>query len=165
MTVQYHFEPEPGSTSAMPQISPPKPLVRAALAMALFAFALAIAASQFGIGKSADIYTDPVAQRSLIFHDAPDGGILIHDARDGSLALALPSGTNGFIRGSLRALARTRHQAGLSSMAPFVLTAWGDGRLSLEDPQTGERIAISSFGPTQVKSFVALLDPAKKVFQ
>jgi len=36
--------------------------------------------------------------------------------------------------------------------------------LSLEDPLTGERIAISSFGPVQVKSFVALLDPAKQVF-
>ena len=164
MSVQYHFEPEPGAASAMPQISPPKPLVRAALVVVALTFALAIAASQFGIGKSADVYVDPVAQRSLTFHDAPDGGIIVNDARDGSLALALPSGTNGFIRGALRALAQTRRQGGHSPAAPFVLTAWGDGRLSLEDPLTGERIAISSFGPTQVKSFVALLDPAKQVF-
>lgn len=164
MSVQYHFEAEPGAASAMPQIAPPKVLVRAALAVALFTLVLAVAASQFGIGKSADVYTDPVAQRALTFQDAPDGGILIHDAKDGSLALAIPSGTNGFIRGSLRALARTRQQAGLSAAAPFLLTAWGDGRLSLEDPLTKERIAISSFGPTQVKSFVALLDPARKVF-
>ncbi|MEY3700711.1 MAG: hypothetical protein RI891_3, partial [Gemmatimonadota bacterium] len=114
MSVQYHFEPEPGAASAMPQISPPKPLVRAALVVVALTFALAIAASQFGIGKSADIYVDPVAQRSLTFHDAPDGGIIINDARDGSLALALPSGTNGFIRGSLRALAQTRRQGGHS---------------------------------------------------
>lgn len=164
MSVQYHFEAEPGAASAMPQISPPKPLVRAALVVVAMTLGLAIAASQFGIGKSADVYRDPVAQRSLLFHDAPDGGIVITDARDGSLALALPRGTNGFIRGSLRALAQTRRRGGHSSEAPFVLTAWGDGRLSLEDPLTGERIAISSFGPTQVKSFVALLDPARKVF-
>jgi putative photosynthetic complex assembly protein len=164
MSVEIHFEAEPGSSSAMPQLTPPKPLVRFAVAIVTVTFVLAIAASQFGIGKSADIYENAVAQRSLTFTDAADGGILVHDARDGSLALELPTGTNGFIRGSLRALASARRRGGHPSTAPFVLTAWADGRVSIEDPLTGERIAVSSFGPTQVKSFVALLDPAGKVF-
>lgn len=164
MSVQIHFEPEPGSSSAMPQLTPPKPLVVGALIFVALAFVLAIAASQFGIGKSADIYTDPVASRMLTFADAPDGGILVHDASDGSLALAMPKGSNGFLRGALRSLANTRRRSGVSSTEPFVLTAWGDGRVSIEDPKTGERIAVTSFGPTQVKSFVALLDPKGTVF-
>jgi putative photosynthetic complex assembly protein len=164
MSVEIHFEPEPGSDSAMPQLAPPRPFIRAALALVAAAFALAIASSQFGVGKSADIYENAVASRSLSFTDASDGGILVHDAVDGSLALTLPKGTNGFLRGALRSLASTRRRAHMSSAAPFTLTAWGDGRVSIEDPLTGQRIAVTSFGPTQVKSFVALLDPAGKVF-
>lgn len=164
MSVHIHFEAEPGSSSAMPQIHPPKPLVRAAVVFVLFAFGLAIAASQFGIGKAPDVYESPVAQRSLTFADASDGGILVRDASDGTLALTLPKGTNGFLRGALRSLAGTRRRAGIAADVPFVLTAWQDGRVSIEDPATGERIAVTSFGPTQVKSFVALLDPARKVF-
>ena len=76
---------------------------------------------------------------------------------------AMPSGTNGFIRGALRALAGGRRRAGHSPSAPFLLTAWDDGRLTIEDPTTGERIAVSSFGPTQVQSFLALLDTAGRV--
>jgi putative photosynthetic complex assembly protein len=164
MSVEIHFEPEPGSKSAMPQLAPPRPFIRAALALVAATFALAIASSQFGIGRSTDDYVNAVAQRSLSFTDAPDGGILVHDAVDGSLALTLPKGTNGFLRGALRSLASSRRRGQLSSTAPFVLTAWEDGRVSLEDPLTKQRIAVTSFGPTQVRSFVALLDPAGKVF-
>jgi putative photosynthetic complex assembly protein len=163
MSVEIHFEAEPGASSAMPQITPPKPLVRAALVFVAITFALAIAASQFGIGKAADVYTDPVASRALTFADAADGGILVHDA-SGALALTLPAGSNGFLRGALRSLAHTRKRSGVSPAEPFVLTAWGDGRVTIEDPKTGERIAVTSFGPTQVRSFVALLDPSGKVF-
>ncbi len=164
MSVEIHFEPEPGSSSAMPQLAPPRPFIRAAIALVVATFVLAVAASRFGIGKSGDVYEQAVAQRSLRFTDAPDGGILVHDATSGALALTLPMGTNGFLRGALRSLASGRRRAHLSPAAPFVLTAWADGRVSLEDPLTGQRIAVTSFGPTQVRSFVALLDPAGKVF-
>jgi putative photosynthetic complex assembly protein len=164
MSTEIHFEPEPGSSSAMPQLTPPKPILRVAVIVVLATFTLAVLASQFGIGKSRDEYGAPVAQRSLSFDDAPDGGILVTDGVTGELALTLPSGTNGFLRGSLRALADRRRIAQLSQEAPFMLTAWEDGRVTLDDPLTKQRIAVSSFGPTQVKSFVALLDPAGKVF-
>lgn len=161
---EIHFEPEPGSTSAMPQITPPKPILRVAVAMVVLTFALAILATRFGIGKAADVYENPVAQRALSFADAPDGGILVHDGSSGELALTLPPGTNGFLRGALRALADRRRIAEKPSDAPFLLTAWQDGRVTLDDPETGERVAVSSFGPTQVKSFVALLDKEGTLF-
>lgn len=155
---EIHFEPEPGSDSAMPNITPPKPALRVAVAMVILTFTLAILSSQFGVGKAADIYENPVAQRELVFEDAPDGGILVKDGDTGELALTLPSGTNGFLRGALRAMADRRRRADKPYDEPFVLTAWQDGRVTIEDPLTDERIAVSSFGPTQVKSFVALLD-------
>lgn len=158
MSAEIHFEPEPGSTSAMPNITPPKPALRVAVAMIALTFTMAFLASRFGIFKSPDVYENPVAQRALSFADAPDGGILVRDGATGETALTLPAGTNGFLRGALRAMADRRRVAQKSHEAPFLLTAWGDGRVTIEDPETGERIAVSSFGPTQVRSFVALLD-------
>lgn len=163
MSVQIHFEAEPGATSAMPQITPPKAFLRAAVTVAVLTLALAFAAARYGLGKSADVYGTAVAQRALRFEDAPDGGIVVRDAANDAVALTLPPGTNGFVRGSLRALAGKRRQAALPASAPFLLTAWDDGRVTIEDPLTTMRIAVSSFGPTQVRSFVALLDPAGKV--
>lgn len=155
---EIHFEPEPGSKSAMHDITPPKPALKVAVAMVVLTFTLAILATRFGVGKAADVYENPVAQRALSFEDAEDGGILVKDGDSGELALTLPSGTNGFLRGALRAMADRRRRAEKPYDAPFVLTAWQDGRVTIEDPLTGERVAVSSFGPTQVKGFVALLD-------
>lgn len=161
---EIHFEAEPGSKSAMPQLTPPRPMLRVAVAMIALTFTMAILASQFGIFKSADVYENPVARRALSFSDAPDGGILVTDGTTGELALTLPPGTNGFIRGALRAMADRRRVAQKSQVAPFLLTAWGDGRITIDDPETGERIAVSSFGPTQVRSFIALLDKDGTLF-
>ncbi len=164
MSPEIHFEAEPGSKSAMPQLSPPKPMLRVAVTMVAIVFTMAILATQFGIFKSADVYENPVAQRPLSFDDTPDGGILVTDGQTGEVALTLPPGTNGFLRGALRAMADRRRIANKSQDAPFLLTAWGDGRITIEDPETGERVAVSSFGPTQVRSFVALLDKDGTLF-
>jgi putative photosynthetic complex assembly protein len=164
MSAEIHFEAEPGSKSAMPNLTPPKPALRVAVAMIALVFTMAILASQFGIFKAADVYENPVAQRALSFADATDGGILVKDGATGETALTLPPGTNGFLRGALRAMADRRRVAKKSPSAPFLLTAWGDGRITIEDPETGERIAVSSFGPTQVRSFVALLDKDGTLF-
>lgn len=158
MSTHIHFEAEPGATSAMPQITPPKPLLRVVVTLTAVVFTVAVLASQFGIGKSADTYGTAVAQRSLSFADAADGGIVVNDFETGALALTLPPGTNGFLRGALRSLADRRRVGALPQDAPFLLTAWDDGRVTIEDPLTRQRIAVSSFGPTQVRSFVALLD-------
>src|SRR5690606_3723935 len=90
--------------------------------------------------------------------------ILVRDDATGEVALTLPAGTNGFLRGALRAMADRRRIAQKLPDAPFLLTAWGDGRVTIEDPETGERVAVSSFGPTQVRSFVALLDKDGTLF-
>lgn len=164
MSAEIHFEKEPGAKSAMQNLTPPKPALRVAVAMIAMVFTMAVLASQFGIFKSPDVYENPVAQRALSFSDASDGGILVKDGSTGETALTLPPGTNGFLRGALRAMADRRRVMQKSPDAPFLLTAWGDGRISIEDLETGERIAVSSFGPTQVRSFVALLDKDGTLF-
>ncbi|MCC7003893.1 MAG: hypothetical protein IT357_17190 [Gemmatimonadaceae bacterium] len=74
---------------------------------------VAVLASQLEIDKSADFYGQPVAQRALRFADAPDGGILVYDGASAEVALTLPQGTNGFLRGALRGLADRRRRGEL----------------------------------------------------
>ena len=98
-----------------------------------------------------------VESRPLRFEDMRDGSIRVTDARTGQVAASVEPGTNGFIRGTLRGLARERKRQGIGIEPPFMLTRWADGRLSLEDPTTGRVIALDAFGPTNGEAFAQLL--------
>ncbi len=87
------------------------------------------------------------AQRSLRFEDGPNGSVLVLDARTGARIDSV-SGEAGFLRGSLRALVRERKMRGIGSGPAFELIGRTDGRLTLSDPATGERLDLESFGPT-----------------
>jgi putative photosynthetic complex assembly protein len=100
----------------------------------------------------------PVAQRSLRFEDRPDGSVAVLDARS-SQQIESVQGEAGFLRGALRALARERRKQGLGAEPAFELVARADGRLTLADPATGERIDLESFGPTNAAVFARLLNP------
>nr|AAO93126.1 hypothetical membrane protein [Rubrivivax gelatinosus S1] len=99
---------------------------------------------------------DAVATRALRFEDRPDGSIAVIDGRDGAL-LDSVQGEAGFLRGALRALARERMKRGLGPEQAFELVARNDGRLTLMDPATGQRIDLESFGPTNAGVFARLL--------
>jgi len=97
-----------------------------------------------------------VATRSLRFEDRNDGSVAVLDARSGA-QIAAVHGEAGFLRGALRAMARERRKQGLGSAPPFELIARADGRLTLADPATGERVDLESFGPTNAGAFARLL--------
>ena len=99
---------------------------------------------------------EPVASRSLRFEDRPDGSVAVLDARSGQQIESV-QGEAGFVRGALRAMARERRKQGLGSEPAFELIARADGRLTLADPATGERIDLESFGPTNAAVFARLL--------
>lgn len=104
----------------------------------------------------------PVASRSLRFLDRADGAVVIQDARTGGIASVIqPGEKTGFIRGVMRGLARERRQHGVGAVAPFTLTLWRDGELSLTDPATGRSIEMTAFGTSNRASFAALLAPGK----
>jgi len=98
-----------------------------------------------------------VATRDLRFEDRDDGGITVRDARTGAEVADLAPGTNGFVRATLRGLVRERRRDELGPAAPFRVTRWAEGRLTLEDTATGRVVDLLAFGQTQVETFQTLL--------
>ncbi len=97
-----------------------------------------------------------VAARDLTFADGADGSVVVTDARDGS-PVQVFAGENGFVRGTMRGMARTRRSEGIGPQDPFRLAAWSDGRLTLDDPATGRHIELQAFGSSNTEVFAHLL--------
>lgn len=96
------------------------------------------------------------AVRELRFEDRADGSVAVIDHRRGT-EIERVRGEAGFLRGSLRALARERQRSGFGAERPFELSARADGRLTLSDPTTGARVDLESFGPTNAAVYARLL--------
>ena len=136
----------------------------ASLRVPLFAMGALVVASLVavaGVRLSGMNISEPDAPvlttRSLLFDDRADGGIDVFDAKT-HRRIDTVIGQAGFVRGTLRGLARERRRAGIGNTAPFELVAHTDGRLTLIDPSTTRRVDLESFGPTNMADFVRLLD-------
>lgn len=99
----------------------------------------------------------PASERLVRFEDASDGSVVIRDAQNMQVLARFPVAEGGFVRGSIRALARERRQEGQGREAPFRLAAWSDGQLTLDDAATGRRIDLTAFGATNAGVFSRLL--------
>jgi putative photosynthetic complex assembly protein len=99
-----------------------------------------------------------VITKQLRFEDRSDGSIAVVSASDGRVVKVI-EGEAGFVRGILRAMARERRIKEVNQTIPFELIARADGRLTLLDPATGNRIDLESFGKDNVVEFAVLLKP------
>lgn len=136
--------------------TPRRPLIAAGL---LVGFSLVVAATAriTGLGRTTLPDSRIVAVRELRFLDQADGSVAVVEPADGRMVERLPAGSNGFLRGVLRGLARDRKLAGLDDGPPFRLVRLADGRLSLEDPATGRRVDLGAFGTGNAEAFARLL--------
>jgi putative photosynthetic complex assembly protein len=138
---------------------------RGALLAAAGVIGLALSAAALGrlTGPVATAPPSTVVQSALLrFDDRPDGSVAILDpARNTQVAVALP-GTNGFLRATLRGLARERRSEDIGAHAPFRLTRWADGRLTLDDPTTQRHVELEAFGITNMEAFARLLATASQ---
>jgi len=98
-----------------------------------------------------------INERLLRFEDRPDGGVAVIDGVTGKL-LTTVTGEQGFLRGAIRALARDRTARKIGSEQPFKLISRTDGRLTLFDPVSGQRVDLESFGPTNAGVFAPFLN-------
>jgi putative photosynthetic complex assembly protein len=140
------------------EASMPRPVLYGAAALVAFALTMAAAARLSTPDPSqAQQAATTLMQRDLRFEDRSDGGVNVIDAGSKRVIEIVAPGTNGFLRGALRGMARQRRLQGLGSEAPFRLMARSDGSLQLEDLATRRHIDLSSFGPTNSGAFAKLL--------
>lgn len=94
---------------------------------------------------------------ALVFEDRADGAVVVRDAMTGGVLQVFDPGTNGFVRGAMRGLARERKRREIGAEVPFTLVLWPTGHLSLEDTATNASIDLSAFGPDNFAPFAEIL--------
>ena len=131
----------------------PRALLLGALALVMVTIMGSGFARVTEVGVSRMPASTAVATLLLRFDDLEDGGVAVRNAADGNLLYKVEPGTNGFIRGTMRGLARERRNAGFGAAEPFKLTRWSDGTISLQDETSGRRLDLDAFGPTNAGAF------------
>lgn len=145
----------------MPQhneIVVPRGVLIAAGIIMLFSIGLAGAARHARLSAPPVPKAPPKAVVEVRFHDAADGSIRMLDASTERELAVVPPRSDGFVRGVLRGMFRTRKLESMDREARFRLAREADGHLTLEDPQTARRIELDSFGPDNTAAFARLLE-------
>jgi len=102
-----------------------------------------------------------VESRTLYFEDGEDGAVIVREGDE--IIEVLASGDGQFVRGVLRAMARQRRLSSGGPEEPFTLVHWADGRVSIEDPVSGERVVLNAFGSENLQAFARLLDAEDRI--
>lgn len=104
--------------------------------------------------------TEIVDTVELRFEDLDDGSINVIDAGSDAVLETLEPGANGFLRSTLRGLARARMTTGAGANVAFSLQRTTEGQLLLTDPVTTRSVDLWAFGSANAKSFLRYLgDP------
>lgn len=107
-------------------------------------------------------HTPPVEwHMALRFEDGPQGEVVVLDASDNHEVTRF-EGEQGFLRGTLRALARERKRRDIDSGPSFQLLAHPQGRMTLKDNATGQQIDLASFGPSNLAVFQRIKSVTEK---
>ena len=101
-----------------------------------------------------------LATYALRFEDRADGSVAVYRGSSETLVDVLSPGTNGFVRGVMRGMARDRRARNIGPEIPFELNALEGGGVSLNDPATGRSINLTAFGPDNLGAFVSILNAA-----
>jgi putative photosynthetic complex assembly protein len=135
----------------------PRPILAVAGTVIALSIMTAAIGRMTGAANSAPTST-VVASRDLLFRDQPNGGVAVYDANEPAAPIDMVAPeTNGFLRATMRGLARQRLRQDADREIPFRLTGWADGRLTLTDPTTGRTVEMEAFGITNEEVFAHLL--------
>jgi putative photosynthetic complex assembly protein len=137
----------------------PRWILLAAAAFLLFATAAVLFGQVTGIGVVREGASRPLAVRDITITRASGDQVVVTDAATGAVIAAYPPDQGGFVRGSLRAFERMRDVAAAPKGAAYRLIRWENGRVSLSDTATGQRIYLDAFGRDNAAAFAALLGP------
>jgi len=104
----------------------------------------------------------PVALR---FIDLPDGTVGVDRVSDGKRIAELAVGEGGFVRATLRSLARERprSEGPRDELQSFLLQPTRHGQLWLIDPVSGRRLDLKAYGESNRRAFADLLLASERV--
>jgi putative photosynthetic complex assembly protein len=134
-----------------------KPLMLCAM-LVVGSLALTAFARLTGMGVLRMPMAETVEYRDLTFKERGDGGVIVRYSGSGDLLDSLDLGKGGgFIQTVLSAMMMDRARTGTGPEAPYRLSRHSDGRLILQDPATGRRQTLDSFGSVNRDVFARLL--------
>lgn len=138
-----------------------KEMVPRTLLLAMFGLALAsLAIASFAVLTDRPLVAQPqaaevVRERWLILdgHDAQAVTVL---TPEGAVLLDLPHG--GFVTVIQNGLAHERRKHRIDPLRPVRIVEYANGRLAVEDPDTGFSVELYAFGGQNKAAFERLLD-------
>lgn len=137
----------------------PRKMLLWVFSLALFAVIATFYSQWTGVGQQPDRPLAVVLERSLVFMDNEDGGIVVKDGETGDDVHMFAPDEAGFVRNALTGLAFSRQKMAVGAEAPFRLVSTQQRGLILIDPVTDHQIELNAFGRTNAKQFNILLDP------
>ena len=138
----------------------PYPTIPLAAGVSLVVVSL-VAVSFSALNNDRDAVPDVpplVESAELFFEDEADGSVIVRSADTGVVLDVLEPGTNGFLRATLRGLARARTATDAGSEEPFVVGVTETGRSFLIDPVSLRQVDLRAFGRTNSLAFTRFLD-------
>ncbi|GLK78286.1 photosynthetic complex assembly protein PuhC [Methylopila turkensis] len=138
-------------------LAPPRIALIGAGLLAAAAFGAALL-GRADIGAMRNSQSPTVESRSLVILATGVGSSSVFDAETGALIRATSPGVeDGFVWGAVNGLSYGRKRVGGALDAPYMLVRRADGKLTLTDSVTGQRVLLNSFGTSNVAAFDRLL--------
>jgi len=134
----------------------PRILLRAMLALALSAVAITSFAALTGREPVAQPQAAEAVRDRWLVLEGHDAQAVTVRTPDGEVLIDLPHG--GFVTVVQSGLATERKKYGVDPLRPVRLVEYANGRLAIEDPDTGWSVELYAFGGDNKASFVRLLD-------
>jgi putative photosynthetic complex assembly protein len=131
-------------------------MIKLVFLIAALAIALTVLARLTGIGTELVARGAPVEARAITLIQHADGHLVMADAMTGAVHSDSTPVQGGFLRGVVRAFSLKRNAQGVPQEAPYAVTRWDSGRVTLNDLSTGHQVPLDSYGPSVSRIFEPL---------
>lgn len=139
-------------------LAPPRIALIAGAVLAAAAFGAALL-GRADIGALRVSESPTVESRSLVILENGVGASSVFDAQTGKLIRNTTLGVeDGFVWGAVNGLSYGRKHVGGAADAPYTLARRADGKLTLTDTVTGQRVLLNSFGTSNAAAFERLFE-------
>jgi putative photosynthetic complex assembly protein len=136
---------------------PRAPLIGAGLLIAATVLSVAFMRPSSPDALTGFVRTAPVETRLLRFEDRSDGSVAVIDGETNAIVSIAAPGTNGFLRGMLRGLMRSRKQNDVPLLTPMLLERLDNGTVLLIDDRMHTTLDLDAYGHTNADVFKAFL--------